>query len=604
MKRRKINKKFIIIVLILFISIGFAYLTSNLNLTGLAIIKRSVWDVHFENIVNENENVLSINTPAQITNNKLRVDFEVTLDQPGEEYSFYVDVLNNSTFDVALDTLTVLGLTSTQEQWIIPTVTYSDGITPLHNDILKENSLETLRVSVKYNDDLTSNNLPTIDNDFTLTVELKYNQADSNSKERTHLEYVNRQTTGVISVGDEIAIGDEHFYVVSSDEDKTVLLSKYNLNVGNHPAEGKIGIQNENAKGYEKSITTGYLGTISFSNNTYWLDSNNNLINTYGKDYIHNNVYDRSYNSETGNNYSIAYYVENYKNILKETMGLNSLARLLTYDEVQFLINNNQINILKMTTFWLGTAGDSNKIWIVNTDGEIKYLEYNTNTTRGVRPVIEISTDFLENTGYKIIFDSNGGNAVTPAYVIKNKGETLGDKYYRLYNIFGPPSNIYNGECAYEIIEDPESENGQVIYVTRTANTKYSGPYWGASLVVPNEPYELDVVVKGKGKWKIGHERLYPVVYTLNEDDGYITITKSILSRDYNYSAIIFYENGFDIDAYLKISKIELYHLLPNTSKSGSTFDGWWTKPDGGTRITHETTVTGNQIYYAHWTEI
>ena len=184
MKKRIINKKFIIIVLILFISIGFAYLTSNLSLNGLATIKRSVWDVHFENIVNENENVLSINTPAQITNNKLRVDFEVTLDQPGEEYSFYVDVLNNSTFDVALDTLTVLGLTSTQEQWIIPTVTYSDGITPLHNDILKENSLETLRVSVKYNDDLSSNNLPTIDNDFTLTVQLKYNQADSNSKER------------------------------------------------------------------------------------------------------------------------------------------------------------------------------------------------------------------------------------------------------------------------------------------------------------------------------------------------------------------------------------------------------------------------------------
>ena len=152
--KRKINKKYLVLLLILFISIGFAYLTSNLNITGLATLKRSVWDVHFENIVNENEDVLTINSPAQITNNNLRVDFEVSLDQPGQEYSFYVDVVNNSTFDVALDTLTISGLDSNQEQWIIPTVTYSDGISLQHNDILKENTRETLRVSVKYNDDL------------------------------------------------------------------------------------------------------------------------------------------------------------------------------------------------------------------------------------------------------------------------------------------------------------------------------------------------------------------------------------------------------------------------------------------------------------------
>ena len=79
MRKRK-NKKFIILILILFISIGFAYLSASLNITGLATIKRSVWDVHFENIVNENEDVLNIDTPAVISNNKLRVDFEVSLD--------------------------------------------------------------------------------------------------------------------------------------------------------------------------------------------------------------------------------------------------------------------------------------------------------------------------------------------------------------------------------------------------------------------------------------------------------------------------------------------------------------------------------------------
>ena len=431
MKRRKINKKFIIIVLILFISIGFAYLSASLNITGLATIKRSVWDVHFENIVNENENVLTINTPAQITNNKLRIDFEVSLDQPGEEYSFYVDVLNNSTFDVALDTLTVSGLTSTQEQWIIPTVTYSDGISPLHNDILKENSLETLRVSVKYNDDLTSNNLPTIDNDFTLTVELKYNQADSNSKERTHLEYVNRQTPGVISVGDEISVGTEHFYVVSSNEEKTVLLAKYNLNVGNNIQDGEVGIQNENSignGGNQSGIY--YASTVPFSTNTYWY--NNGLNNQYDTSFTDNNIYDETYSESTGNNYSIAYYVKNYRQKLNE-IGLNNIkSRLLLYNEVIDLgCEYSDVRtsclvygplFLKMTSFWLGTASNQSRIWYIDARAYFNTINSNDDHNLGVRPVIELDTDYLLGN-ITVSFDPNGGE-VTPNTKLVRLGTT------------------------------------------------------------------------------------------------------------------------------------------------------------------------------------
>ena len=43
---------------------------------------------------------------------------------------------------------------------------------------------------------------------------------------------------------------------------------------------------------------------------------------------------------------------------------------------------------------------------------------------------------------------------------------------------------------------------------------------------------------------------------------------------------------------------------IEETTKDGSTFDGWWTDPDGGTEIDENTLVTGNDTYYAHWTEI
>ena len=40
---------------------------------------------------------------------------------------------------------------------------------------------------------------------------------------------------------------------------------------------------------------------------------------------------------------------------------------------------------------------------------------------------------------------------------------------------------------------------------------------------------------------------------------------------------------------------------LPNTTRSGFSFDGWYTSITGGTRLTESKTVTGTATYYAHW---
>ena len=41
---------------------------------------------------------------------------------------------------------------------------------------------------------------------------------------------------------------------------------------------------------------------------------------------------------------------------------------------------------------------------------------------------------------------------------------------------------------------------------------------------------------------------------------------------------------------------------LPSTSRSSYSFDGWYTKKIGGTKITTDTLFTGNTTVYAHWT--
>ena len=43
---------------------------------------------------------------------------------------------------------------------------------------------------------------------------------------------------------------------------------------------------------------------------------------------------------------------------------------------------------------------------------------------------------------------------------------------------------------------------------------------------------------------------------------------------------------------------------LPTTTKTGYTFNGWYTATSGGTKITTSTKVTGNRTYYAQWTPI
>ena len=65
---RRNNKKLItslVILLILSIGIVYAYLTSNLSITGATRISSNTWDIHFENLV-INPNSVDATTTAAI----------------------------------------------------------------------------------------------------------------------------------------------------------------------------------------------------------------------------------------------------------------------------------------------------------------------------------------------------------------------------------------------------------------------------------------------------------------------------------------------------------------------------------------------------------
>ena len=67
----------------------------------------------------------------------------------------------------------------------------------------------------------------------------------------------------------------------------------------------------------------------------------------------------------------------------------------------------------------------------------------------------------------------------------------------------------------------------------------------------------------------------------------------------YNYT--IYITGLMAINEFLNIKNIQLTHLLPEAIRPGYIFRGWYTDAEDGTRISKDTVVTNDRIYYAHW---
>ena len=235
--------------------------------------------------------------------------------------------------------------------------------------------------------------------------------------EKTLVEIMTaNRTKDTLQVGDEICInGDttECFNFYGYDGNNIKLLAKYNLKVGNitntrfnyissySSSDSGYGLQSSEARGmvYEDGVTTWY-GNVYFSITDYW----DNYVSSYPADVYDSTNYigepePNAYGRPTNQDYSIAYYVEEYKDKLEDYGVTISSARLLTYAEATdssigcdgsygTCPTTGNSAFITNTTFWLGTViSDFNKICI-SSMGDLFGI---TDTAAGVRPVIVIS---------------------------------------------------------------------------------------------------------------------------------------------------------------------------------------------------------------------
>ena len=327
---------------------------------------------------------------------------------------------------------------------------------------LKKVSILSNSVEVSFYDQISNGQTITIEN-VSSDIEIK--------KEKKLVSLVSGDGT---KTGDEVCIGEECFYVISSTDDTVTMLAKYNLYVGGE-YNSSWTAYGEEATGKQDSTMLGYVssgqpykGTIKFSNTNYW-----SSYPAY--------VYD--------SNSTLYSYVENYKTYLS-TLGVTPTeVRLITYEELTSLgcsdsSCKNAPSWVYATSYWSGSVNVFSFVWGVDSDGGFGYNDYDIDGGGGVRPVIEIPKwEFNETFEFTI-------DEVT--YEAK-EGMTWRDWVDSIYDTRGFVNNndlIYTDDLMYALVYE-------VDYGTFVS---HSWPYID-DLIDPNLVYVTFYEAGEDGEW-------------------------------------------------------------------------------------------------------
>lgn len=197
MRRFRKPKSTFILLLIVSISIGFAYLSSVLNINSGVSFRENSFDVHFENI-----NILSEDieyTTLEISpSDSTTLNASINFYEPSEIFEFTVDVINGGGIDAKLQSIEN-NLTSSISEFITIETKYFDGQEIKENDLLRMGQSKKIRIKVTYNYDIEE--LPTAG---TTTVAITMNYINKNAKEMDYdrnvwtYEYMGSDQTFVV----------------------------------------------------------------------------------------------------------------------------------------------------------------------------------------------------------------------------------------------------------------------------------------------------------------------------------------------------------------------------------------------------------------------
>ena len=177
MKKENSRTNYIVIallVLVIGISIGYAALSTTLNING-----KASWDVHFANIIETAGGVTATKAATITSGNATEVTYDVTLTKPGDYYEFEVDVENTGTLPAKISTAPTLGgVSAAQDVYLNYTVKWKDSkADPATGDEIAAGDKKTAVVRIEYDKNVSSDQLPTTGETLALTFSMNFVQA-------------------------------------------------------------------------------------------------------------------------------------------------------------------------------------------------------------------------------------------------------------------------------------------------------------------------------------------------------------------------------------------------------------------------------------------
>lgn len=247
--RKRDNLKLILVFLLLSVSLGYAFIKTDLTINGTSKINATNWNVYFDNVqitagsvtLSEGDSIPTINSTT-LTD----ITYVITLKEPGDFYEFTVDVVNDGTLDAMIGTIT--NKLNNVDITTLPTymnysVTYSDGGTIQQNHLLAASTTETYKVRIEYRTDIDPSDLPSIQQTNVFNFGISYIQADDNATSIPHVsslysvlekaatvgtyarKYTGEHKDSFTSTGTE----DIYYWYSDSTESTNAILDKNNV---------------------------------------------------------------------------------------------------------------------------------------------------------------------------------------------------------------------------------------------------------------------------------------------------------------------------------------------------------------------------------------
>ena len=176
-KRLRYSRKRTFVGLFLFlfligIVIGYASVTTKLEIDGIIHVKDARWDVHFANFQTING---SVSPTVEPSISGTSISFAAKVNEPGDFYGFTIDIVNQGTINADVSSFSLTPDFNSID-YIDAEVSYINGESIVNNDILVAGTTKRIKVILRYKDGLDENLYPITDQSFNVSLTLNYEQ--------------------------------------------------------------------------------------------------------------------------------------------------------------------------------------------------------------------------------------------------------------------------------------------------------------------------------------------------------------------------------------------------------------------------------------------